>query len=159
MIEEYVIKELDTLKEENRILKNKINELENRKIVSIEDNAAVYINLKSQDFVIKTLEKNGYDLQNIVDNYGGVEMSNLIKSLDLYRDYIPQHNRDIKGIVRIDKKYYEVSTYYNDYRMENEVFMDVDTAIYNDLTDKLYDMIQSELRKRQVEAKKVENNE
>lgn len=159
MIEEYVIKELNGLKEENQKLRDKINKLENRRITSIEDNAAVYIELKSKELIIKTLEEKGYNLESIVNNYGGVEMSNLIKSLDLYRDYIPSHKKDIKGIVKVDKQYYELTTYYNEYRLENEVFMDIDTAIYNDLTDKLYDMIQSELRKRQVEAKKVENNE
>ena len=160
MIEEYVIKELEKLKEENQKLKNKINELENRKVVSIEDNNAVYIELKNKECVIKTLEENGHDLQNIFDNYGSDEMIDLIKKLELYRNYIPSHKKDIIGIVRVDKKYYELSKYYsNEYRMENQVFMDVDTAIYNDLVDKLYDWIRDEIYNRKTIEKKGENTE
>ena len=148
MIEEYVIKELNGLKEENQRLRDEVNKLKNIKVASVEDEP-VYIDLKNKDYVIKTLEEKGYNLQDVSDNYGSQELSNLIKTLELYKDYFPSSKKDVKAIVRVDKKYYELTTYYSsEYRMENQVFISIDDAVYNDLTDKLYDMINDELRER-----------
>lgn len=148
MIEEYVIKELNGLKEENQRLRDEVNKLKNIKVASVEDEP-VYIDLKNKDYVIKTLEEKGYNLQDVSDNYGSQELSNLIKTLELYKDYLPSSKKDVKAIVRVDKKYYELTTYYSsEYRMENQVFISIDDAVYNDLTDKLYDMINDELRER-----------
>ena len=147
MIEEYVIKELNGLKEENQRLRDEVNKLKNIKVASVDDEP-VYIDLKNKDYVIKTLEEKGYNLQDVSDNYGSQELSNLIKTLELYKDYLPS-SKKVKAIVRVDKKYYELTTYYSsEYRMENQVFISIDDAVYNDLTDKLYDMINDELRER-----------
>ena len=156
MIEEYVIKELNGLKEENQRLRDEVNRLKNIKVASVEDEP-VYIDLKNKDYVIKTLEEKGYNLQDVYDNYGSQEISNLIKTLELYKDYLPSSKKDVKAIVRVDKKYYELTTYYSsEYRMETQVFINIDDAIYNDLADKLYDMINDELRERK-KKKKISN--
>ena len=112
MIEEYVIKELNGLKEENQRLRDEVNKLKNIKVASVEDEP-VYIDLKNKDYVIKTLEEKGYNLQDVSDNYGSQELSNLIKTLELYKDYFPSSKKDVKAIVRVDKKYYELTTYYS----------------------------------------------
>ena len=70
MIEEYVIKELNGLKEENQRLRDEVNKLKNIKVASVEDEP-VYIDLKNKDYVINIeLFKNDnyYEIMNKMES-------------------------------------------------------------------------------------------
>lgn len=155
MIEQYVINELENLKEENRKLKEELNVEKNKLVVSI-DNPKVYkIELIEKDSVIKKLEEAGVDLIKLYDEEGTDKYHELIKELKLYKNKFKQNDK-VVAVVRFNNKYYEMTPYYNEYKLENEVYLDLDSAISNVLVDELYDLLRN--YKYQKQKEEQENN-
>lgn len=155
MIEQYVINELNNLKEENSKLREELTKEQNKMIVSI-DNPKVYkIELIEKESVIKKLEENGVDLIKLYDEEGTDRYFELIKDLKLYKDKFKQNDK-VVAVVKFNNRYYEMTPYYNEYKLENEVYIDLDKAILNELVDELYDLLRDYKYQKQKEEK--ENN-
>lgn len=158
MIEQYVINELENLKEENRKLKEELTKEQNKMVVSI-DNPKVYkIELIEKDSVIKKLEESGVDLIKLYDEEGTDKYFELIKDLKLYKDKFKQNDK-VVAVVRYNNKYYEMTQYYNDFKLENEVYLDLDSAISNVLVDELYDLLGGYKRQKQREEQEKNKDE
>lgn len=159
MIEQYVINELKELKEENRKLKEELNAEKNKMVVSI-DNPKVYkIALIEKESIIKRLEENNIDLIKLYDEEGTDRYLELIKDLKLYRDKFKQ-NEKVVAVVKYNNRYYEMTPYYNEYKLDNEVYLDLDKAILNELVDELYDLLRDykyQKQKEEQEKNKIEN--
>lgn len=147
MIEQYVLDELKKYKEENEMLKDKLTKEKNRFIKSV-DEKAVEIELIPTENCVKKLKEANIDLSNLVEEMGSKEITEIIISLGLYKDKIKSKRSDDENtIVKVNNKYYELTRCYNnEYRLENEVYITLEDAVYYDLVDKLYDNINSYLR-------------
>lgn len=154
MIEQYVINELENLKEENRKLKEELTKEQNKMVVSV-DNPKVYkIELIEKDSVIKKLEEADIDLIRLYDEEGTDKYHELIKNLKLYKDKFKQNDK-VVAVVRYNNRYYEMTPYYNEFKLENEVYLDLDSAISNVLVDELYDLLRNyKYQKKQEEQEK-----
>lgn len=158
MIEQYVIDELNNLKEENRKLKEELIKEQNKMVVSI-DNPKIYkIELIEKSSVIKRLEENGIDLIKLYDEEGTEKYLELIKDLKLYKDKFKQ-NDNVIAVVKYHNRYYEMTPYYNEYKLENEVYIDLDKAILNELVDELYDLLRDYKYQKEREEQEKNKNE
>lgn len=156
MIEQYVIDELKNLKEENQKLREEINKEQNKTVVSIDNPKLYKIELIENDSIIKKLEEKGIDLIKLYDEEGTDKYLELIKELKLYRNKFKQSNEAI-AVVKYDNRYYEMTSYCSKYRLENEVYIDLDKAIENELVGCLYDLLRSyKYRKQKEEQEKQE---
>lgn len=147
-LEEYFIKQLDELKEENEKLKKENQEKDNKFIV-LEERPQVKVELIAKDALLRKLEEENIDLNSIVKEMGSKEVQALIKDLCLYRD-VKKDN--YIAIVKINNSFYGLEKYYDEFKLNNKVFVDLDEAIY-DLTDGLYDRVQNELNRKKQEQK------
>lgn len=154
MIEQYVLDELKKYKEENEILREKLINEENRFIKSV-DEKAVEIELIPTKNCVEKLTKANIDLNNLVDEMGSKEIMKLIIELGLYKDKIKsKRSGDENTVVKVNNKYYELTRCYNnEYRLENEVYITLEDAVYNELVDQLYDNINSYLKSQKEENK------
>ena len=152
MIEQYVIDEIKQLKEENFKLKEEIIKNQSEPFKWVE--AKIYdLELIGEETIIKTLEENNYKLEELESNYSSEEYINIIKKHNLYREKLNRKKNNYEGIVKYKNKYYGLETYYGGFKFDDIVYIDLDTAIYHELTDELYDVINQELRKRKQEEK------
>lgn len=153
MIEQYILDELKKYKEENEILKETLINEKNRFIKSV-DTKAVEIELIPTKNCVEKLTKANVDLNNLVDEMGSKEIMKLIIELGLYKDKIKSKRSDDENtIVKINNKYYELTRYYNDYKLDIEVYITLEDAVYNELVDQLYDNINSYLKFQKEENK------
>ena len=143
-LEEYFIKQLDELKEENEKLKKENQEKDNKFLV-LEEKSQIKVELIANDALFRKLEENDIDLSKILDEMGSDEIKNLIKNLELYREV---KNDNYVAIVKINNQYYGLEKYYDEFKLKNRVYVDLDDAIYYDLTDKFYDIVESEITRR-----------
>ena len=74
-----------------------------------------------------------------------------IELRNLYKEKLPKKNNNSKEscniVVKVGNKYYELEKYYGDYKLENQVSVTWEDEIYYELVDKLYDEINSYLKK------------
>lgn len=158
MIEQYVINELNNLKEENSKLREELTKEQNKMVVSI-DNPKVYkIELIDKKSVIKKLEENGVDLIKLYDEEGTDRYFELIKDLKLYKDKFKQNDK-VVAVVKFNNRYYEMTPYYNEYKLEDEVYIDLDKAILNELVDELYDLLRDYKYQKQKEKQEKNKDE
>lgn len=158
MIEKYVIDELNKLKEENSRLREELTKEQNKMVVSI-DNPKVYkIELIEKESVIQKLEEADIDLIKLYDEEGTDRYFELIKDLKLYKDKFKQNNNVI-AVVKYNNKYYEMTPYYNTYKLEDEVYIDLDKAILNELVDELYDLLRDYKYQKQKEEQEKNQDE
>ena len=155
MIEEYVLDELKKCKEENEQLKKENDNLKNRYIVMV-DETPKNAELKPIDNIIAILNKNNIDLETVISEMGANEIRDLILDLKLYKESIPKKAGNGKErcniVVKIGDKYYELEKYYGDYKLEKQVSITWEDEVYYELVDKLYDEIDSYLRKLKKES-------
>jgi len=151
-LEEYFIKQLDELKEENEKLKKENQEKDNKFLV-LEEKSQIKVELIANDALFRKLEENDIDLNKIVDEMGSNEIKNLIKNLELYREV---KNDNYVAIVKINNQYYGLEKYYDEFKLKNRVYVDLDEVIYYELTDNFYDIVQNELNRRKQEQKEEE---
>lgn len=155
MVEQYVIEEIKKLKEENEKLKQELNDERNKLVNSVEGRPC-YIELIDRKIIIDRLIENNIDPIKMYDEYGTNEFLRIIKELNLYKDKFKQGKEAI-CIVRYNNKYYEMISYYNEYKICDEVYMDLEKAIYHELVDELYDILGN--YKRKIEQEKKESEE
>lgn len=139
MVEQYVIEEIKKLKEENEKLKQELNDEKNKLVMSVEGKPC-YIELIDRKIIIDRLIENNIDPIKMYDEYGTNEFLRIIKELNLYKDKFKQ-GKDAVCIVRYNNKYYEMTSYYSEYKLCDEVYLDLEKAIYNELVDELYDIL------------------
>lgn len=155
MIEQYILDELKKYKEENEILKEKLIN-EKNKIVRSVDAKAIEIELIPTENCVKKLKEANINLNYLVDEMGSREIMETIISLGLFKDKIKFKRSDDENIiVKVNNKYYELMRYYNDYKLDEQVYITLEDAVYNELVDQLYDNINSYLR----ENKEVKQDE
>ncbi len=156
MIEQYVLDELKKYKEENEQLKKENYDLKNKYVVMV-DETPKKAELKPLDTIIAILNENNIDLKKITSEMGANEIRDLILNLNLYKEKIPKKaNNDKEScdiVVKIGNKYYELEKYYGDYKLKNQVSITWEDEVYYELVDKLYDEINSYLRKLKKESK------
>lgn len=158
MIEQYVIDELNNLKQENIKLKEELNVEKNKLVVSVDDPKVYKIELIEKSSVIAKLEENGIDLIKLYDEEGTDKYFELIKNLKLYKDKFKQNDKVI-AVVKYSNRYYEMTPYYNEYKLENEVYLDLDSAISNVLVDELYDLLRNYKYQKQREEQEKNKDE
>lgn len=164
MIEQYVLDELEKYKEENEELKKEIFGLKNKFVVMV-DETPKRGELKPIEVIIEKLKENNVEPQKIVDEMGSREIQELIINLELYKEKLPKKSncssREYdKAIVKVGNKYYSMETYYDEYKLEEVVYLTWEDEIYNELCDEFYERINSYLRSLKVEQKKEgETNE
>ena len=139
MVEQYVIEEIKKLKEENEKLKQELNDEKNKLVMSVEGKP-YYIELIDRKIIIDRLIENDIDPIKMYDEYGTNEFLRIIKDLYLYKDKFKQ-GKDAICIVRYNNKYYEMTSYYSEYKLGDEVYLNLEKAIYNELVDELYDIL------------------
>ena len=154
MVEQYVIDEIKKLKEENEKLKEELNNEKNKLIVSVECEP-YYIELLDKQLIIEKLIENNIDPIKMYEECDTDYYVNTIKNLKLYKGKFKRDKSDIICYVRYNKKYYEMTKYYNDYKIEDEVYIDLELAIYHELVDELYDLLRD--YKREQEKKESED--
>ena len=80
----------------------------------------------------------------------------IILNLNLYKEKLQKKSNNGKAscdiIVKIGNKYYELEKYYGDYKLDNQVSITWEDEVYYELVDKLYDEINSYLRKLKEES-------
>ncbi len=143
-LERYFIKQLDELKKENERLKKENQEKDNKFLV-LEERPQAKVELIADDALLRILEENNIDLNYIVEEMGVKEVQELIKDLCLYRE---AKNDNYVAIVKINNLFYGLEKYYDEYKVKPNVYVDLDDAIYYDLTDKFYDVVSSEITRR-----------
>jgi len=62
-------------------------------------------------------------------------------------------NDNYVAIVKINNQYYGLEKYYDEFKLKNRVYVDLDEVIYYELTDNFYDIVQNELNRRKQEQK------
>lgn len=149
MLEEYFIKQMNFLKEENERLKEE-NQRKDNQFLVLEERPQIKLELIANEPLFKRLEEKGIELKKIVEEYGSREIQELIKDLVLYKEI---KNDNYFAIVKINNKYYGLEKYYDEYKFKSQVYVDFDEAVYNDLVDKLYDKVQNEINRRKQEQK------
>lgn len=158
MVEQYVIEELKALKKENEELKEKLSIEKNNRIRMI-DQDPVYVALKSRDRIERFLEEESKDAYNLKEELGSQDLAKIIKDFELYIVNPPKSGDKGEGIVSYNGKYYKLEKNYSrEYKLEEEVFIDLDEAIYCELVDKFYDMLVNiDYAKKEKEKKEKEN--
>lgn len=155
MIEQYVLDELKKYKEENEQLKKENFNLKNKYVVMV-DETPKKAELKPLDNIITILNENNIDLKKITSEMGANEIRDLTLNLNLYKEKIPKKSNNGKEscdiVVKVGNKYYELEKYYSDYKLENQVSITWEDEVYYELVDKLYDEINSYLRKLKKES-------
>jgi hypothetical protein len=152
MIEQYIIDELKIYKEENERLKKELFLKENAQI-KICEYKEVNASLIPTDTIVSRLKENGIDIQKVVDEMGIDEITNIILDYKLYKENISTNN----PIIEVNNEYFELEKErYNDaYKLERKVYINLRDIIYNELSDELYDDLNSYLRSLK-EEKKIE---
>lgn len=152
MIEQYIIDELKIYKEENERLKKELFLKENAQI-KICEYKEVNASLIPTDTIVSRLKENGIDIQKVVDEMGTDETTNIILDYKLYKENISTNN----PIIEVNNEYFELEKErYNDaYKLERKVYINLRDIIYNELSDELYDDLNSYLRSLK-EEKKIE---
>jgi len=152
MIEQYIIDELKIYKEENERLKKELLLKENAQI-KICEYKEVNASLIPTDTIVSRLKENGIDIQKVVDEMGIDETTNIILDYKLYKENISTNN----PIIEVNNEYFELEKErYNDaYKLERKVYINLRDIIYNELSDELYDDLNSYLRSLK-EEKKIE---
>lgn len=150
MIEQYIIDELKIYKEENERLKKELLLKENAQI-KICEYKEVNASLIPTDTIVSRLKENGIDIQKVVDEMGIDEVTNIILDYKLYRENISTNN----PIIKVNNEYFELEKErYNDaYKLERKVYINLRDIIYNELSDELYDDLNSYLRSLKEENK------
>lgn len=150
MIEQYIIDELKIYKEENERLKKELLLKENAQI-KICEYKEVNASLIPTDTIVSRLKENGIDIQKVVDEMGIDEVTNIILDYKLYRENISTNN----PIIKVNDEYFELEKErYNDaYKLERKVYINLRDIIYNELSDELYDDLNSYLRSLKEENK------
>lgn len=157
MVEQYVIEEIKKLKEENEKLKEELNNEKNKLVVSVECEP-YYIELLDKQLIIEKLTANNIDPIKMYEECNTDYYVETIKNLKLYKDRFKTGKNKVICYVKYNKKYYEMVEYYNDYKISDEVYIDLDKAIYYELTDELYDLLGDYKRKIEKEKKESEKN-
>lgn len=155
MVEQYVIEEIKKLKEENEKLKQELNDEKNKLVMSVEGKP-YYIELIDRKIIIDRLIENDIDPIKMYDEYGTNEFLRIIKDLYLYKDKFKQGKKAI-CIVRYNNKYYEMTSYYSEYKLGDEVYLNLEKAIYNELVDELYDILGTYKRKMKQKEESEKN--
>lgn len=152
MIEQYIIDELKIYKEENEKLKKELLLKENAQI-KICEYKEVNASLIPTDTIVSRLKENGIDIQKVVDEMGIDEITNIILDYKLYKENISTNN----PIIKVNNEYFELEKerYDDAYKLERKVYINSRDIIYNELSDKLYDNLNSYLRSLK-EEKKIE---
>lgn len=152
MIEQYIIDELKIYKEENEKLKKELLLKENAQI-KICEYKEVNASLIPTDTIVSRLKENGIDIQKVVDEMGIDEITNIILDYKLYKENISTNN----PIIKVNNEYFELEKerYDDAYKLERKVYINLRDIIYNELSDKLYDNLNSYLRSLK-EEKKIE---
>jgi len=148
MIEEYFIKELESVKKELEESKLKISELENARIKPIKEKA-IKLSLIPINNIVEKLLENNVDIKKIVEEWSSEDVCNLIIEQKLYkkeRDYI-------ENVVMIDGKYFLEKTYYNTYRYDDACYITEKDYIYYELCDKLYDNLNQYIKNQEKQTK------
>lgn len=150
MIEQYIIDELKIYKEENERLKKELLLKENAQI-KICEYKEVNASLIPTDTIVSRLKENGIDIQKVVDEMGIDEITNIILDYKLYKENISTNN----PIIEVNNEYFELEKErYNDaYKLERKVYINLRDIIYNELSDELYDDLNSYLRSLKEENK------
>ena len=155
MIEQYVLDELKKYKEENEQLKKENFNLKNKYVVMV-DETPKKAELKPLDNIITILNENNIDPKRITSEMGANEIRDLILNLKLYKEKIPKKTSNGEEscdiVVKIGNKHYELEKYYGDYKLKNQVSITWEDEVYYELVDKLYDEINSYLRKLKKES-------
>ncbi len=150
MIEQYIIDELKMYKEENERLKKELFLKENAQI-KICEYKEVDASLIPTDTIVSRLKENGIDIPKVVDEMGINEITNIILDYKLYKENISTNN----PIIKVNNEYFELEKerYGGTYKLERKVYINLRDIIYNKLSDKLYDDLNSYLRSLKEENK------
>lgn len=152
MIEQYVLDELKKYKEENEQLKKENYDLKNKFVVMVNETPKRG-ELKPINNIIEILNENNIDPRRVVDEMGSCEIRDLILNLNLFKESLPKKNNNgCDIVVKVGNKYYELEKYYDDYKLESQVSITWEDEIYYELVDKLFDEINSYLRKLKEES-------
>lgn len=155
MVEQYVIEEIKNLKEENELLKKELNREKSKLLASVECEP-YYIELLDRQLIIEKLIENNIDPIKMYEECNTDYYIETIKSLKLYKDKFKTGKNKVICYVKYNNKYYEMNEYYGDYKIADEVYIDLDKAIYYELTDELYDVLGDYKRKIEKEKKESE---
>ena len=142
MIEEYVLKKLESLEKENAELKAEL-EKKNNAFLQLEERAEVRLELIGNESLFQKIEEAGFSLKQIVEDMGDSEIANLIKELNLYKEV---NSNDHAAVIRVNNKCYGLTKYYDEYRFDDRVYVDLDEAIKCDLVDKLFEKARIKLK-------------
>ena len=142
MIEEYVLKKLESLEKENAELKAEL-EKKNNAFLQLEERAEVRLELIGNESLFQKIEEAGFSLKQIVEDMGDSEIANMIKELNLYKEV---NSNDHAAVIRVNNKCYGLTKYYDEYRFDDRVYVDLDEAIKCDLVDKLFEKARIKLK-------------
>ena len=162
MIEQYVLDELKKYKDENEKLKEEIYNLKNKFVVMV-DETPKRGELKPIEVIISILKENNVEPKKIVDEMGSNEIRDLIINLGLYKEKLPAKSNSSSreydtAIVRVGKKYYAMESYYNDYKLEDEIYTTWEDEVYYELCDELWTRIDTYLRNLKIAEENKEKN-
>ena len=137
MIEEYVLKKLESLEKENAELKAEL-EKKNSAFLQLEEHKEIKLELIGNDSLFQKIEEAGFSLKQIEEDMGVNEIADMIKELNLYKEV---NSTNHAAVIRVNNKCYGLSKYYDEYRFDDIVYVDLDDAIKYDLVDKLFEKV------------------
>ena len=147
MLEEYVLKKLESLEKENAELKAEL-EKKNNAFLQLEERDEVKLELIGDVSLFQKIEEAGFSLKQIKEDMGVNEIANMIKELNLYKEV---NSNDHEAVIRVNNKCYGLSKYYDEYRLNDRVYVDLDEAIECELVDKLHDKVRIKIKNTKAE--------
>ena len=147
MLEEYVLKKLESLEKENAELKAEV-EKKNNALLQLEERDEVKLELIGDVSLFQKIEEAGFSLKQIKEDMGVNEIANMIKELNLYKEV---NSNDHAAVIRVNNKCYGLSKYYDEYRLNDRVYVDLDEAIECELVDKLHDKVRIKIKNTKAE--------
>ena len=148
MIEEYFVKELESVKKELEESKLKISKLENARVKPIKERA-IKLSLIPTNNIVEKLLGNNVDIKKIIEEWSSEDICNLIieqKLCKREKDYT-------ENVVMIDGKYFLEEKYYGGYRYDDTCYITEKDYIYYELCDKLYDNLNQYIKNQEVQIK------
>ena len=147
MLEEYVLKKLESLEKENTELKAEL-EKKNNAFLQLEERDEVKLELIGNESLFQKIEEAGFSLKQIEEDMGVNEIANMIKELNLYKEV---NSNNHEAVIRVNNKCYGLLKYYDEYRFDDRVYVDLDEAIRCELVDKLYDKVRIKIKNTEAE--------
>ena len=147
MIEEYVLKKLESLEKENAELKAELGK-KNSAFLQLEEHKEIKLELIGNDSLFQKIEEAGFSLKQIEEDMGVNEIANMIKELNLYKEV---NSTNHAAVIRVNNKCYGLSKYYDEYRFDDTVYVDLDDAIKYDLVDKLFEKVRRKIQSIEAE--------